>query len=382
MKTITLITQDFHPIKGGIASYLMRIYQKYFSDQRFQAIVPRCIGTSSDYSHLPFEVYRLEFEPFDLSSERRQKTNKAMLDILHSTHTDTVLFGYIRSHPEVGLIYKKQKPHSRFGVFMPGKEAFIDTCVGEGNYGHNGSHIGYLPSESLFYRSILGSADYVFCVSKFTKNLLLSQGIQREFVVLYPPVPQTPEKENLRDNNNFQLLSVGRLIKRKGQQRVLEIIPQLLKKIPSLKYNIIGDGPERNNLLKTIADLHLEEQAHLQTNVSDLALQKIYSSSDVFVLPTDFIPPNDVEGLGIVFLEANMYSLPVIGGNTGGVKEAIVDGETGYLIDPRSPVELEERILDLYYNPTKRYIMGEVGRKMVFHQFSERLKGGEISIRL
>ena len=374
MKSITLISQDFYPLHGGIANYLMRIYQNYFFNQQFQAIIPRSIGKYSDYNSLPFKTYRLELDPFNFSSERRQKTNQEILDILHFTNTDITLFGYIRSHSEIGLIYKKQNLHSKWGIFMHGKEAFIDNAIVNENSFSTGSHKGYTKEEALFYKNILQNANYVFCVSQFTKDLLLSQGIQREYIVLYPNIPFIPEENNFNRNNLFRLLSVGRLIKRKGHEKVLKTIPLLLDKIPTLRYNIIGDGPEKENLLKIITNLHLEEQVNLQTNISDLTLQRIYNSSDIFVLPTDFIPPNDIEGFGIVFLEANMCGLPVIGGNTGGVTEAIIDGETGYLIDSKDSVELEERILDLYNNSAKRYLMGKAGRKRVLNQFSETRK--------
>ena len=89
-KSVTLITQDFHPMKGGIANYLMQIYRKYFANERFQVIVPNNIGQVTDYQSLPFEVYRTDFFPFEHETPSRRQTNRTVVDILRQTNTDSL----------------------------------------------------------------------------------------------------------------------------------------------------------------------------------------------------------------------------------------------------------------------------------------------------
>jgi len=375
-KSITLITQDFYPMRGGIASYLMQLYNKYFSNQKFQVIVAKSIGQESDYSHLPFEVFRTDFSPFELNTSKRKQINQDMIEILHKTNTDIILFGYLRSHPEVGLLYKKYNPRSKFGIFVHAKEAFINNCIVGQNHSKNGSHLGYLKEEAGFYKNILAQANYIFCVSNFTKTLISSQGIDRDFHIIYPPIKIYQTQINANElcknhrSDEFTILSVGRLINRKGQDKVLRSIPGLAKQIPSLRYVIVGDGPNKDIITQEISNLGIEKIVRIYDDVDDNGLHYFYSKADIFVLPTDYIPPNDVEGFGIVFIEANMYEIPVIGGNTGGVSDAIIDGETGYLINPKSSNELESKVLFLYNNPELRNRLGYKGRKRVTSEFN------------
>jgi len=86
-------------------------------------------------------------------------------------------------------------------------------------------------------------------------------------------------------------------------------------------------------------------------------------------LPTSFIEPNDIEGFGIVFIEASSFAKPVIGGKTGGVIESIEDGKSGFLINPHSQEELINKINFLYKNKEKSKKMGEYGRKRIMKKF-------------
>src|SRR3989339_1156520 len=124
MVSVTLITQDFYPLKGGIASYLMQMYQKYFSDQKFQVIVPNSSETSSQ--KLPFRVIKTDFFPFDYDTEARREANDNIVHLLTQNRTDVVLIGYLRSHPEVGLMYKRINPRSRLAITTHAKEIFFE----------------------------------------------------------------------------------------------------------------------------------------------------------------------------------------------------------------------------------------------------------------
>jgi len=228
---ITLITQDFHPMRGGIAAHLKQIYLKYFHETEFNVIVPDYIGKKEDYSSFPFKVYQAGFSPFTLDTQR-EKGNKQILDILDTLHPDILLFGYLRSHPEVGLIYKSKNPDSKFGIFTYAKEAFIDDCICKEN-NILGAHTGYLAEEAEFYKSVLNKADFVFAISKFTRNLLVRQGI-RENVHIIPPCISVNQQylDPVNNGASINLLSVGRLIKRKGQSKCfLSFIGERFKKL-------------------------------------------------------------------------------------------------------------------------------------------------------
>src|SRR3989344_4385460 len=377
-KRVTLITQDFHPMKGGIASYLMQIYRKYFVNERFQVIVPNNIGQVTDYQSLPFEVYRTDFFPFEHETPSRRQTNRTVVDILRQTNTDIVLFGYLRSHPEAGRDYKKYKSSARTGIITHAKEAFIDNAIVGENSSSTEAHQGYTQDEVPFYKKVLQDTDHIFCISKFTQNVFIRQGIHARFHLL-PPSLSTPELQDKTackitlgyTPDDFVVLSVGRLINRKGQSRVLEIFSRLQANMPNLHYTMIGDGPNKIHIKETIGAHNLEEKVHIHDKVEDITLARHYDAADIFVLPTDFIPPNDVEGFGIVFLEAGMHQIPVIGGRTGGVVEAIINERTGYLINPKSRTELEGKMIELYKSSELRERMGKKARRRVINRFND-----------
>ena len=171
-----------------------------------------------------------------------------------------------------------------------------------------------------------------------------------------------------RDDNNasdgFMLLTVARLVERKGHLKVLEILEHL----PGVKYTIVGDGPMRERLEIETARRGLTDRVTMITNASDEDLPGIYASADIFVMPTTKTE-TDREGFGIVYLEANLFGLPVVATNIGGVVEAVPDGETGLLVNDELG-EIESAIRKLVENPALRAKLGLRGRARVLEQFT------------
>ena|SRR3989344_5420458 len=365
---ILMISQDFYPLKGGIAIYLLQLYERYFSKEDFRAMIPKSISKRKRLNDLSFKIKRLDFYPFITPSERKEK-NKEFIDYLKKFKPDVVLFGYIRSHPEVIDKYKKINPNVKWGVILHAKEAFFDSAMTE-KTNKSGSHKGYTSQEIKEYKKILEFADFLVCVSNFTKKLIEKQGIRNDNVfVVHPLLNNLPKCSNSQKNENFTLLSVGRLVKRKGHDLVLKSLKELRKSIPSIKYEIVGSGPEENKLKNFVEKYNLKNIVNFRGEIDRKELNKVYLNCDIFVLPTKFIKPNDIEGFGIVFIEANSFSKPVIGGKSGGVAEAIEDGKSGFLINTDSKKELIDKVIFLYQN--KRFLekIGKYGRKRVKDKF-------------
>ncbi len=380
IKKICLITQDFYPIKGGIASYLLEVYKKYFSKVSFEVIVPESLGTKKQFEFLPFKVHRTPFALFNIDDFERKRCNKKILSILESIKPDLLLFGYIRAHPEAGVMYKKLHPFSKIATFAHAKEIFIDNCILKKTV-VNGSHKGYSVKEGKFYKNVLNSMDLILSVSRFTKKILKQQGINTKIIILNPPV-QNMKKINIKSSrkklkiplNSLVLLSVGRLIKRKGQDKIIKILPELKKKYSNIMYIIVGDGPELINLLKLAKDMNVQDRVKIFSSVGE-EKNYFYSACDLFVLPCNFIPPNDVEGRCIVFLEANSFGKACVGGNSGGVPEAIRNNVTGLLINPDSKRDLLKKIIYLLDHPKLRKKFGNAGKKRVLKEFNIHKSG-------
>jgi phosphatidylinositol alpha-1,6-mannosyltransferase len=164
------------------------------------------------------------------------------------------------------------------------------------------------------------------------------------------------------------LLTVGRLQRRKGHDHVIEALSGLVASHPHLRYVIVGDGEDRARLERIAADRGIADRVVFAGIVPPETLSAYYSAADLFVHPNR-VETGDFEGFGIVFLEAAAASLPVIGGNTGGVPEAVSDGRTGVLVSGTDVEQLRAAIVRFADDPLLRMSMGRAGREMVASAF-------------
>lgn len=183
-------------------------------------------------------------------------------------------------------------------------------------------------------------------------------------------------KEELRKEFNIPeekivLLSVGRHTYRKKFNLVIKAVKELKTIRPSinLKYFLIGEGKETFYLKELTKKLDLQNEVEFLGICSLEKRNKFYKLSDLFLMPS-VTEKNSIEAFGIVFIEANYFKIPVIGSKTGGMIEAIIDGETGILIEPNNLNDLVEKILLLHDDNKKRRQLGENGYKRVLTEFT------------
>ena len=170
------------------------------------------------------------------------------------------------------------------------------------------------------------------------------------------------------------LLSVGNLVRRKGHDMVLKSLPQLIKEIPNLLYLIVGKGPEKGRLVGLIKSLNLEAFVKMEGNVPNSKLALYYKCADLFIMPSRELKNKynetiDVEGFGLVFIEANMFGIPVIGGRSGGIPEAIADGISGLLVDPHDEYDIAKAVKKLLSDEKYSRQLGENGRQRAINNF-------------
>lgn len=235
------------------------------------------------------------------------------------------------------------------------------------------------PNRKALLTSVLHSADLVFANSHFTADLLKRLEVLEERIrIVHPGVdPQffnLPQSTmNLKDRyhlkNNSILLTVSNLVERKGHDRVIESLPLVLKEVPNLIYLIVGEGVQKVRLRYLVDRLNLQNHVRFRGSVSQEQILDYYQMCDLFVMPARQVGC-DVEGFGIVYLEANACGKPVIGGRSGGTADAIVHGQTGFLVGPDSIEELADRIIQLLIDEGMRRRMGQAGRKRVLEHFT------------
>lgn len=220
---------------------------------------------------------------------------------------------------------------------------------------------------SSFYRKIthraISKADIILPVSRFTYGLL-PRHLQSHAFQIIPngiephkmPVAASPPLEMIVGEP--ALLTVGNVTLRKGQQRVIRALPELVKYYPKLKYNVVGLPTLADDFKALAHELGVEEVVHFHgrlQNRNDLG--RAYSSSDVFVILSENQPDGNVEGFGIVVLEANFYGIPVIGALGCGIEAAIEDGFNGCLVDGNNAQEIRialDRIIADYQGYSTR----------------------------
>lgn len=238
-------------------------------------------------------------------------------------------------------------------IFFPSKQVFLIT--------HG---IEVWQKQSYFKKYILKKADKILVVSEYTKNIIIkNHQIDEKKFVLFPntfdPIFDWPSKFQKNINlinkyaihtNSKVLITVSRLEyseKYKGYDNVIEVLPEILKLYPNLKYLIIGKGDEKELLRinKLIEKNNLQNNVLLTGFVSDSDLIDYYLLGDVFVMPSK------KEGFGIVFIEAILCGLQVIAGNKDASKEALLNGKVGILVDPDSKDEIKNAIIKSIENP-------------------------------
>ena len=232
-------------------------------------------------------------------------------------------------------------------------------------------------------RQALVAATRVFACSRYTAEILVDTvGVSPERIRVLNPgcdtvrfSPEVSPDAAARIVGDAErrpiLLSVGNLVERKGHDAVLRTLPRLATRWPALLYVIVGDGPFRPQLTALARELGVEHLVRFVGHADLTTLPAFYRLCDVFVMPSRFLRErNDVEGFGIVYLEAGASGKPVVGGRSGGSADAVVDGETGLLVDPASHETLAAAIARVLENPAFAAQLGRNARKRIVEHFT------------
>ena len=176
------------------------------------------------------------------------------------------------------------------------------------------------------------------------------------------------------------IVSVGRLVPRKGQDRLIEALPLVRKRIPNAHLLFVGEGRYRKKLERLVRVEGLQEHVTFIGRVSYSQLPSYFRCGDLFAMPSrSRMAGLEVEGLGIVYLEASGCGLPVIAGNSGGAPDAVVDGVTGIVVDGTNVNEVAAAIVRVLSDPRKTKAMGSTGREWVASGWSWEIWAGKFA---
>jgi phosphatidylinositol alpha-1,6-mannosyltransferase len=353
VRDLLLITPDFPPNRGGVAQYLQS-FARHFSDRiRVVSSVQTPAGeTSERYS---FEQKKLLFDVF---WPRWLKTT--WLLIREASTCRTVITSHVLPFGTAAMVaaWFTKKP---FVVIVHGMDVRLARRHKRALLAH-----------------VLHQAYLVIANSNSLAQELQSEFDLQNILTVYPCV-DVAEAPNLSSSSmsetalmsEFRLLTVSRLIDRKGHDRVLKALAmlKLQDQLIAFQYTIVGTGSMQQELETLVQELDLSSHVHFLGDLDASQLKNVYQQADVFVMPIKD-DPIDKEGFGLVFLEAAVYGVPAISTNMSGVNEAVVDGQTGILVSDNDLEGLASAILRLAQDSNLRHTLGEAARARVTAEFS------------
>lgn len=232
-------------------------------------------------------------------------------------------------------------------------------------------------------KATLRNADRVMAISSFTVHQLKKMGVDPDRISLafpavdshyfHPQINAAAFRSGLGSQNDKILVTISRLSERKGQAEVIRVLPRVLAHVPELRYVMIGPDPKNHSpkLLELAKTLGIENHVTYLGAIDEADIPKAYAACDVFVMAAHEVPETkDIEGFGMVFLEANACGKPVIGGRAGGTVDAIEDGKSGLLVDATNPDELAHAIITLLTDSEYAQQLGHYGRERVVERFN------------
>lgn len=357
MRRTLLVTNDFPPRAGGIQSYL-HTFAMQLPPEQLVVYAPRWRGDSHVRfdAEQPFTVVRHPTTlmlPTPLVYRRARK-------LMREHGCETVWFGAAAPLALLGPALRRA-----------GARRIVATT--------HGHEVGWsmVPGARGALRRIGESADAITYVSRYTRRRFSAAfGAQAPLEYLPPGVdtevfrPDPAARAELRARYGLGdapvIVCLSRLVPRKGQDKLIRALPQIRQRVSGARLAIVGGGPYADKLRGIAAATGMSEHVLFTGSVPAGELAAHHNMADVFAMPCRTRGAGlDVEGLGIVFLEASACGIPVVAGDSGGAPETVVEGETGHVVDGRSIAQIADAIAGLLQDPARAAAMGVAGREWV-----------------
>lgn len=352
---ILISSWEFPPYYvGGIATYVQGLAQALAGLGHQVVVLASGFGTGEDQfdRHQSFRVVRF------------RATRLWALDALYVLSTakrlraDVVISAHSRSQLSCGVLAACKLIN--LCIIAHGSELLVFSNLGLFNVTGRLAKISYR------------HAGHVIPNSSFTRDLLDQIGVSLQNVTVIPPGidlehwRQEGDPSRVRrtlgiDDSDKVILTVARLVERKGQDMVIRALPSIRREVPNVKYIIGGEGHDKGRLRNLATECNVSENVLFVGHISNGDLIDYYDACDVFAIPNRRAV-NRVEGFGIAFLEASARGKPVIAGRHGGAVDVVVDGETGFLVNPLDADAIASAIIRLLRDENLCRRLGQNGR--------------------
>jgi phosphatidyl-myo-inositol dimannoside synthase len=351
-----LVTNDFPPRPGGIQAFVHQLARRQPADS-VVVYASTWRGSAAFDADQPFEVVR---EPTKVLLPTRQVARRAA-EIARSHGCDTVWFGAMAP---LGLLAGGLR-----------RRAGVERAVAQ-THGHEAGWAA-LPGARTLLRRIGREVDVVTYLGDYFRVRLgrvlhgltdlrrLAPGVDVD--VFHPGVDGAAVRARYGlGADEPVVVCVSRLVPRKGQDALIRALPAIRRRVPGARLLLGGGGPDRDRLTRLAGMAGVREAVVFTGSVPWEELPGLYAAGDVFAMPSRTRRGGlDVEGLGMVYLEASAVGLPVVGGDSGGAPDAVREGETGYVVDGRDVTALADRVATLLGDPEQARRMGAAGRAWV-----------------
>ncbi len=370
-EVVLLISNDFPPISGGQARYIYDLWSCLPADE-VVVMAPAIAGAEAVDAALSCRVVRVKLK---LSGGRLSKVYKALQLLRAAWH-------FCRHH-DIRSIHCGQVFSTGFAGL--GCQFFLGIPYVVYVYGADLLEFKGRRFWGDALRYILRRAHKIVAISEFTRRVAIDCGADVQRVsIIHPSLDlarftKEVDRRMVREQYGWQthktVLSVGRLVERKGQDTVIRALAQVSERVPNVRYVIGGSGPYRDELVKIAHEYGVSERVEFLGFVDENELAQRYAAADVFATVSREIDESgEVEGFGIVFLEANACGTAVLGGRSGGVEDAIADEYSGLLVDPNDIDAVAAVLVRLLQDDALRLRLGRDGRRRVFEQFDRRVQ--------
>jgi phosphatidylinositol alpha-1,6-mannosyltransferase len=367
-----LLTYDFPPIHSGIGSYFYSIWKQANLKETI-ILAPRFFGYADFDKNLSVKVIR--YPNFSKSRIIRIALIFAHIASLRVKFKINLLFcGAPLSLGFIGLILRKI-----FG---------IPYAV----FYYGGEYAKYYQRKTLMFilGLILRNARWVITNSEYTSSEACKFGIKPDSIVkltpgidftkFHPGIGCAAIKEKYALVGKKIILTVARLVRRKGIDAVINALPPVLNSFPDLVYIVIGSGKEASALKNLVKARKIEKNVIFLDSIPDQELPAYYNACDVYVMLNRVTKGDEIlEGFGISFIEASACAKPVIAGVSGGVADAVLNNETGLLVEPDNVEEVSANILKVLNDQNYARRLGENGRRRMEREFTLESRAQKIA---
>ena len=360
MKKILLVTIDFWPKIGGVANYYFNLC-RHLEKDRIVVLTQRN-GEQILPPAQSFKIYRKNLVAGRGIWPRWLPMLWQIWQVVRKEKVELIWVGEVL--PSGTAIYFLSK-------FL--KLPYIVSC-----HGNDILQAEKFRRKKKLAEKILRGAKWVTVNSQYTGELVKSLGVSRDKIkVVHPGVTSINQEQSAFQSGGQAggrkskkiLLSIGRLVERKGFDKVIEALPKVWQKLPDLVYALIGSGEDEKRIKNLIDKGNQDKIIFINKKISDEEKWAWFEQCAVFIM-VPRADGDDTEGFGIVYLEANSFGKPVIAGNVGGVPDAVEDGVSGLLVNPENEDEIAGAIIKLFCDDNLREKLGRQGKARAEEKFN------------